>query len=110
MGTLRETLTEGTKGAPHLGTEQPRVYSNLITKEKERPPSKELHSAQATKEHFKDKMLLMQAQENRVTLDKEQLLFIAGRQDNVVDEDVDEQPVQDLALNVDNVFQADDYY
>ncbi|GKD16296.1 hypothetical protein Tco_1205454, partial [Tanacetum coccineum] len=28
--------------------------------------------------------------------------------DNVVDEDVDEQPVQDLALNVDNVFQADD--
>ncbi|GKD28157.1 hypothetical protein Tco_1234371, partial [Tanacetum coccineum] len=29
-------------------------------------------------------------------------------QDNAVDEDVDEQPVQDLALNVDNVFQADD--
>ncbi|GKG16002.1 hypothetical protein Tco_0358325, partial [Tanacetum coccineum] len=31
-----------------------------------------------------------------------------GGQDNVVDEDVDEQPDQDLALNVDNVFQADD--
>nr|GEZ17486.1 hypothetical protein [Tanacetum cinerariifolium] len=45
----------------------------------------------------------------RVALDKEQLLFIAGGQDNAVDEDVDEQPVQDLALNVDNVFQADDY-
>ncbi|GKE18551.1 hypothetical protein Tco_1426128 [Tanacetum coccineum] len=29
-------------------------------------------------------------------------------QDNTIDEDVDEQPVQDLALNVDNVFQADD--
>ncbi|GJS77065.1 hypothetical protein Tco_0726946 [Tanacetum coccineum] len=29
--------------------------------------------------------------------------------DNAIDEDVDEQPVQDLALNVDNVFQADDY-
>ncbi|GJT50283.1 hypothetical protein Tco_0976440 [Tanacetum coccineum] len=28
--------------------------------------------------------------------------------DNVVDEDVDEPPVQDLALNVDNVFQVDD--
>nr|GEY11279.1 hypothetical protein [Tanacetum cinerariifolium] len=53
-------------------------------------------------------MLLMQAQENGVALDEEQLLFIAGGQDNVVDEDVDEQPVQDLALNVDNVFQADD--
>ncbi|GJX73371.1 hypothetical protein Tco_0311966 [Tanacetum coccineum] len=53
-------------------------------------------------------MLLMQAQENGVALDEEQLLFIACGQDNVVDEDVDEQPVQDLALNVDNVFQADD--
>ncbi|GJS02627.1 hypothetical protein Tco_0319135 [Tanacetum coccineum] len=31
-----------------------------------------------------------------------------GEQDNAVDEDVDEQLVQDLALNVDNVFQADD--
>ncbi|GJX42431.1 retrovirus-related pol polyprotein from transposon TNT 1-94 [Tanacetum coccineum] len=55
-----------------------------------------------------DKMLLMQAQENGVALDEEQLLFIAGGQDNAIDEDVDEQPVQDLALNVDNVFQADD--
>ncbi|GJT07268.1 hypothetical protein Tco_0841730 [Tanacetum coccineum] len=52
--------------------------------------------------------LLMQAQENGVALDEEQLLFIAGGQDNVVDEDVDEQPVHDLALNVDNVFQVDD--
>ncbi|GJV88007.1 hypothetical protein Tco_1531945 [Tanacetum coccineum] len=49
------------------------------------------------------------AMENRVALDEEQLLFIAGGQDNAVDEDVDKQLVQDLALNVDNVFQADDY-
>nr|GEV04002.1 retrovirus-related Pol polyprotein from transposon TNT 1-94 [Tanacetum cinerariifolium] len=55
-----------------------------------------------------DKMLLMQAQENGVALDKKQLLFLAGGQDNTIDEDVDEQPIQDLALNVDNVFQADD--
>nr|GFD11462.1 retrovirus-related Pol polyprotein from transposon TNT 1-94 [Tanacetum cinerariifolium] len=53
-------------------------------------------------------MLLMQAQENMVTLDEEQLLFLAGGQDNAIDEDVDEQPVQDLTLNVDNVFQDDD--
>ncbi|GJU87136.1 retrovirus-related pol polyprotein from transposon TNT 1-94 [Tanacetum coccineum] len=58
--------------------------------------------------YFKDKMLLMQAQENRVALDEEQLLFIAGGQDNVVDKHVDEQSVQDLALTMDNVFQADD--
>nr|GEX63373.1 integrase, catalytic region, zinc finger, CCHC-type, peptidase aspartic, catalytic [Tanacetum cinerariifolium] len=31
------------------------------------------------------------------------------RQDNAFDDDVNEQPDQDLALNVDNVFQADDY-
>ncbi|GJT87401.1 hypothetical protein Tco_1069118 [Tanacetum coccineum] len=48
------------------------------------------------------------AQENGVALDEKQLLFIAGGQDNVIDEDVDEQPVQDLALNMDNVFQAND--
>ncbi|GJU10059.1 hypothetical protein Tco_1132455 [Tanacetum coccineum] len=48
------------------------------------------------------------ATEKGVALDEEQLLFIAGGQDNVVDEDVDEQPVQDLALNVDNVFQVND--
>ncbi|GJV18054.1 hypothetical protein Tco_1363377 [Tanacetum coccineum] len=53
-------------------------------------------------------MLLMLAQENGVALDKEQLLFLVGGHDNAVDEDVDEQPVQDLALNVDNVFQVDD--
>nr|GFB47560.1 retrovirus-related Pol polyprotein from transposon TNT 1-94 [Tanacetum cinerariifolium] len=55
-----------------------------------------------------DKMLLMQDQENGMALDAKQLLFLTCGQDNVVDEDVDGQPVQDLALNVDNVFQADD--
>nr|GFA19246.1 retrovirus-related Pol polyprotein from transposon TNT 1-94 [Tanacetum cinerariifolium] len=59
-------------------------------------------------DYYKDKMLLMQAQENKVALDEEQLLFLAGRQDNTINEDMDEQPVQDLALNVDNMFQADD--
>ncbi|GJR50246.1 hypothetical protein Tco_1400767 [Tanacetum coccineum] len=38
------------------------------------------------------------AQENGVALDEKQLLFLAGGQDNTVDEDVDEQLVQDLAL------------
>ncbi|GJT74321.1 hypothetical protein Tco_1041046 [Tanacetum coccineum] len=43
--------------------------------------------------------------QNGVALDEEKLLFLAGGQDNAVDEDVDEQPVQDLTLNV----EADDY-
>nr|GEX40747.1 retrovirus-related Pol polyprotein from transposon TNT 1-94 [Tanacetum cinerariifolium] len=58
--------------------------------------------------YFKDKMLLMQAQENGVALDEEQLLFIACGQDNVGDDVVDEQPIQDLAINLDNMFQADE--
>nr|GFD14538.1 retrovirus-related Pol polyprotein from transposon TNT 1-94 [Tanacetum cinerariifolium] len=49
------------------------------------PPSKELKSAKQPQnsKYFKDKMFLMQAQENRVALDEEQLLFIA---DPVYDE------------------------
>ncbi|GJV22250.1 hypothetical protein Tco_1371270 [Tanacetum coccineum] len=61
----------------------------------------------ANSEYFKDKMLLMQAQENKVVLDEEKLLFIAGGQDSTFDDDVDELLVQDLALNMDQVFQDD---
>ncbi|GKF04736.1 hypothetical protein Tco_0035404 [Tanacetum coccineum] len=59
------------------------------------------------KQSLLNKMLLMQAQENEVVLDEEKLLFIAGGQDSTFDDDVDEPPVQHLALNVDYVFQAD---
>nr|GEY08097.1 retrovirus-related Pol polyprotein from transposon TNT 1-94 [Tanacetum cinerariifolium] len=59
-------------------------------------------------DRIEDRGTMHEVQENRVALDEEQLLFIAGGQDNAVDEDVDEQLVQDLALNVNNVFQADD--
>ncbi|GJW35746.1 hypothetical protein Tco_0058666 [Tanacetum coccineum] len=56
-----------------------------------------------------DRLSATTAMENGVALDEEQLLFIACGQDTIVDENVDEQPVQDLALKVDNVFQTDDY-
>nr|GFA03422.1 putative zinc finger, CCHC-type [Tanacetum cinerariifolium] len=36
MGTFRETLAEGEEGALHLGPERPRVYSDLLPKDKER--------------------------------------------------------------------------
>ncbi|GKG49265.1 hypothetical protein Tco_0515717 [Tanacetum coccineum] len=52
-------------------------------------------------------MLLMQARENGVVFDEDQLLFIAGGQTNTFDDDVDEALVQDLALNEDRIFQAD---
>ncbi|GKE23038.1 retrovirus-related pol polyprotein from transposon TNT 1-94 [Tanacetum coccineum] len=60
-------------------------------------------------DYFKDKMLLMQAQENGAVMDEEELLFLAGEHANTFDADVDNQPVQDLALNEDNIFQADEF-
>nr|GEV75523.1 retrovirus-related Pol polyprotein from transposon TNT 1-94 [Tanacetum cinerariifolium] len=166
-GIVRETLAEGTKGAPHLGPERPRVYSDLSPEEKDRYNAdiratnillqrlpkdnytlinhytdakdiwdnvKMLLEGQAIQikcynyngighiarnrtqpkrpqnsDYFKDTILLIQAHENGVALDEEQLLFLAGGQDKAIDEDVDEKPIQDLALNMDNVFQADDY-
>nr|GEV36955.1 hypothetical protein [Tanacetum cinerariifolium] len=36
MGTFREILAEGEEGAFHLGPERPRVYSDLLPKDKER--------------------------------------------------------------------------
>ncbi|GKA69358.1 retrovirus-related pol polyprotein from transposon TNT 1-94 [Tanacetum coccineum] len=43
-------------------------------------------------DYFKEKMLLMQAQENRVDLDEEQLLFLADDQCDAFDSDIDEAP------------------
>lgn len=59
-------------------------------------------------EYFKDKMLLMQAQESWTVLDEDALLFLAGNDGNTFDADVDDQPVQDLALNDPNIFQVED--
>ncbi|GJS19179.1 hypothetical protein Tco_0447811 [Tanacetum coccineum] len=56
----------------------------------------------------KDKMLLMQAQENGAVLDEEQSLFLAGEQVTNVDDEVDDSTENDLALNVDHVFEADE--
>nr|GEV80169.1 retrovirus-related Pol polyprotein from transposon TNT 1-94 [Tanacetum cinerariifolium] len=175
MGTLRETLTEGTEGALHLGPKQPRVYSDFTSKEKDRYNT----DIQATNillqglpkdiysfiNHYTDakdiwdnvKMLLEGSELKKKTVNHnlkmirglrdsnyDQLYAYLkqhedagaagyggaqnrvgyanlgqarqikcyncnsiGGQDNVVDDDVDEKPIQDLALNVDNVFQAD---
>ncbi|GKA67919.1 hypothetical protein Tco_0767836 [Tanacetum coccineum] len=58
-------------------------------------------------DYFKDKMLLMQAQENGAVLDEEQLLFLTGEQVTNFDDDVDDPTENDLALNVDHIFEAD---
>ncbi|GJT99509.1 retrovirus-related pol polyprotein from transposon TNT 1-94 [Tanacetum coccineum] len=59
-------------------------------------------------DYFKDKMLLMQAQESGAVLDEEQSLFLAGEQVTNVDDDVDDTYENDLALNMDHVFEADE--
>ncbi|GKA66206.1 hypothetical protein Tco_0766014 [Tanacetum coccineum] len=41
-------------------------------------------------DYFKDKMLLMQAQENGAVLDEEQSLFLIGEQVTNFDDDVDD--------------------
>nr|GEX62703.1 retrovirus-related Pol polyprotein from transposon TNT 1-94 [Tanacetum cinerariifolium] len=124
IGMFREILAEGKEGAIHLCPERPRVYSDLSLEEKDRVDRIQVRGimhevqVQLVMGELKTELGMLQvkqgrlsattATENEVALGEEQLLFIAGGQDNVVDEDVDEQPIQDLALNVDNVFQADD--
>ncbi|GKF44547.1 hypothetical protein Tco_0131099, partial [Tanacetum coccineum] len=63
-------------------------------------------STELNSDYFKEKMLLMQAQENGVDLDEEQLLFLADGQTHTFDDEVDEGPVQDMAQIEDNIFQA----
>ncbi|GJV03640.1 hypothetical protein Tco_1337209 [Tanacetum coccineum] len=123
---IRLYCQEGNEGALHLGPKRPRVYSDLSPENKERFDRIEdivtMHGVRVQLvmgEHRTELGMLIQvkqgrlsattATENRVALDEEQLLFIAGGQDNAINEDVDEQHVQDLSLNVDNVFQTDDY-
>nr|GEW32107.1 integrase, catalytic region, zinc finger, CCHC-type, peptidase aspartic, catalytic [Tanacetum cinerariifolium] len=151
MGIVHETLVEGTKGAPHLGPERPRVYFNLSPEEKDRYNADIKHYSQSSTTppstyvppHLADNAHLdlgLSSTENLIeNLTNTLALSVQGRlnrdqgnnprggcatgyegaqnrvgnanpggQDKAIDEDMDEQPAQDLALNVDNVFQADD--
>ncbi|GJZ36105.1 retrovirus-related pol polyprotein from transposon TNT 1-94 [Tanacetum coccineum] len=60
-------------------------------------------------EYFKDKMLLMQAQENGVTLDEEQLLSIVADDYDAFDSDVDEAPTAQTMFMA-NLSSADPVY
>ncbi|GJW69694.1 hypothetical protein Tco_0126611 [Tanacetum coccineum] len=104
-----------TKSDEHITSSSSGTYITHKSVENDRIEDRHIarnwYSAQATTE-----LRILQRQDvvdassgEQVALDEEQLLFLAGGQDNVVDEDVEESSVQDLALNVDNVFQADDY-
>nr|GEV41498.1 ribonuclease H-like domain-containing protein [Tanacetum cinerariifolium] len=95
MGIVRETLVEGTEGAPHLGPKRPRVYSDHSPEEKDRN--------QATVQDDRVMVQNVQGRLNRGQRNNLQGGGVAGQ--DVVDASLREW---DLALNVDNVFQADD--
>nr|GEX54438.1 retrovirus-related Pol polyprotein from transposon TNT 1-94 [Tanacetum cinerariifolium] len=126
MGTIRETLAESEEGALHLGPERPRVYFDLSPKDNERN--------QATVQDSRVVVQNVQGRQNRGQGNNTRGTGAAGNggaqnrvgnvnssqarqikcynyngvQDNIVNKDVDELSVQDLALNMDNVFQADE--
>nr|GEW65870.1 integrase, catalytic region, zinc finger, CCHC-type, peptidase aspartic, catalytic [Tanacetum cinerariifolium] len=115
IGTVQEPLAEGTEGTPHLGPERPRVYSDLSSEDKDRVDRLEVKGpiyeveVQLGLVEFRTELgMLIEVKQDRLSATTAMLLFLAGGQDTAIDEDVDDQPVQDLALNVDNVFQADD--
>nr|GEY26917.1 retrovirus-related Pol polyprotein from transposon TNT 1-94 [Tanacetum cinerariifolium] len=100
MGKFRETLAEG---ALHLGLEQDRVFADLTLEENKRYKS-DIRATnillqgniarqctrpkrQQNSKYFEANMLLMQAQENGVILDEEQLLFIVDILSEVQDHD-----------------------
>ncbi|GJY72211.1 retrovirus-related pol polyprotein from transposon TNT 1-94, partial [Tanacetum coccineum] len=60
-------------------------------------------------EYFKDKMLLMQAKENGVALDEEQLLFLADDDCDAFNSDVDEAPTEKTMFMA-NLSSADPVY
>nr|GEW89892.1 hypothetical protein [Tanacetum cinerariifolium] len=111
MGIVRETLAESTEGAPQFGPERPREYSDLTPEEKDRGQRMNPRGGNAagyggaqTKVGNVNPGQARPGQARPVKCHN-----CNGRQDNAFDDDVDEQPVHDLALNVDNVFQADGY-
>ncbi|GJV75793.1 hypothetical protein Tco_1507377 [Tanacetum coccineum] len=107
MGTTRVIIAEGTEGSLNLGPERTRVFSDTVHDEKDRVDRTEdrviMQGVQVQLvmgEHRTEWGMLIQvklgrlsattATGNGVVLDEEQLLFLAGGQDNAIDEDVDE--------------------
>ncbi|GJQ98942.1 hypothetical protein Tco_0521927 [Tanacetum coccineum] len=112
IGTFRETLAESEEGAFHLGLEQPHVYSDLAPEEKERYNGRQ-NRGQGNNARGTGAAGNGGAQNRVGNVNLGQARQIKcynynGSKDNIVDEDVDELLVQDLALNVDNVFQDDE--
>nr|GEV32609.1 hypothetical protein [Tanacetum cinerariifolium] len=114
MGTFRETLFEGNEGLPkdiytliNHYTDAKDIWDNLKML---------LEGSESTKEDRESQLVVVQNVQGRQTRGQGNnargvgAAGYGGAQNKVRNgnSDVDEQPVQDLALNMDNVFQADD--
>ncbi|GJY36132.1 hypothetical protein Tco_0421510 [Tanacetum coccineum] len=128
MGTTRGIIAEETEGPINLGPERPRVYSELSQDEKDRVDRTEdrviMHGEQVQlvmEEHRTEWGMLIRVKLGRLsattangnrsigeTESSTQVIVHSMGSGQCIDEDVEEQPVQDLALNVDNVSQAND--
>nr|GEU45933.1 integrase, catalytic region, zinc finger, CCHC-type, peptidase aspartic, catalytic [Tanacetum cinerariifolium] len=104
---FKETLVKCKEGAFHLGPERPRVYSDLSPEEKDRYNADSRATNILLQGSPKDIYTLINHYTDAKAIWDNVKIFLEGGQDNAVDEDVDEQLDQDLALNVNNVFQAD---
>ncbi|GJU62714.1 hypothetical protein Tco_1244549 [Tanacetum coccineum] len=114
MGTFWETLAEGNEGSLHLGPERPRVYSDMSPEDKERYNA----DIQATNillqwlpkdiysfiNHYTDAKDIW----DNVKMLLEGAAGYGGAHNRVGNANPG-QARQDLALNVDNMFQANDY-
>nr|GEU62144.1 hypothetical protein [Tanacetum cinerariifolium] len=104
MGTFRETLAEGDEGALHLGPKND--LESILTYHWKRKRGQG-NNARGTGAAGYGGAHNRVGNTNLGQARHIKCYNCNGGQDNV-DEDVDEQPVQDLSLNMDNVFQADE--
>nr|GEZ46597.1 hypothetical protein [Tanacetum cinerariifolium] len=123
LGTFRETLAESTKEylSSHAGITNPIIH-NFLPQTNNQLRTSSNPKNQATVQDGRVVVQNVQGRPNRgqgmnprgesATGYGEAQNRVGnvnqGGLDNAFDDDVDEQPIQDLALNVDNVFQAED--
>nr|GEZ58602.1 integrase, catalytic region, zinc finger, CCHC-type, peptidase aspartic, catalytic [Tanacetum cinerariifolium] len=116
LGTTRDTLGTTPKGGALLRLETPHTYDDLNDNEKKRFDANVREMVQLEiGEHRLELEMSMQVKGNQssvltngVVLNEEDLLFLTGEQTNNFNADVDDHPDRDLALNDDNIFQADE--
>ncbi|GJR59481.1 hypothetical protein Tco_1501643 [Tanacetum coccineum] len=104
MGKFKETLAQGAEGALHLGPQQDRVFTDLSPEEKERVV---VHNIQGRQNRGHGNYVRGAVTAGNGGVQNRGGNANPGGKTNTFDDDVDEAPVQDLAFNKDNVFQAD---